>query len=222
MLFRSVDLLDTAATRVKMSLTSRPPKLELLISEKKSVELAINTQQKDSDMDLKINQESFTELKDKKNKLEKEIEENEKRWKSESEKTRELMDLRMKRLSGGDSSKPDQKILDEISKVRAELTKLQDPRPQVFAEVTTGTVAEVIEAWTGIKVGSMTRDEMTTMLLLEDELRKRVVGQDHAIKQIADVIRGAKVGIKKEEGPIGVFLMVGTSGVGKTELARAV
>ncbi|MCW9065109.1 MAG: AAA family ATPase, partial [Ignavibacteriaceae bacterium] len=76
--------------------------------------------------------------------------------------------------------------------------------------------------WTGIKVGSMTRDEMTTMLLLEDELRKRVVGQDHAIKQIADVIRGAKVGIKKEEGPIGVFLMVGTSGVGKTELARAV
>jgi type VI secretion system protein VasG len=63
---------------------------------------------------------------------------------------------------------------------------------------------------------------MTTLLQLEDDLRKRVVGQDHAIKQIADVIRGAKVGMKKEEGPIGVFLMVGTSGVGKTELARAV
>jgi len=79
----------------------------------------------------------------------------------------------------------------------------------------------VIEAWTGIKVGNMTRDEMTTMLQLEDELRKRVLGQDHAIKQISDVLRGAKVGIKKEEGPIGVFMLIGTSGVGKTELARA-
>lgn len=69
----------------------------------------------------------------------------------------------------------------------------------MFAEVTKNTVAEVIEAWTGIKVGNMTKDEMTTMLQLEDELRKRVLGQDHAIKQIADVLRGAKVGIKKRK-----------------------
>jgi type VI secretion system protein VasG len=82
-------------------------------------------------------------------------------------------------------------------------------------------VAEVIESWTGIQVGNMTRDEMVTLTLLEDELKKRVVGQDHAIKQIADAIRGSKVGLKKEDGPIGVFLLVGTSGVGKTELARA-
>jgi len=219
---KAVDLLDTAATRVKMSLTSKPPKLELLISEMKSVEMAINSQQKDSDMDLKINQETLTELKEKKKKLEKEIDANEKRWTSESEMTRKLMDLRMKKFSESDKSKSDPKIAIEISKIKEELSKLQDPSPQVFAEVTAGTVAEVIEAWTGIKVGNMTRDEMTTMLQLEDELRKRVVGQDHAIKQIADVIRGAKVGIKKEEGPIGVFLLVGTSGVGKTELARAV
>ena len=68
----------------------------------------------------------------------------------------------------------------------------------------------------------MTKDEMTVLLQLENELKQRVVGQDHAIKQIADAIRGAKVGMKKEEGPIGVFLMVGPSGVGKTELARTV
>jgi type VI secretion system protein VasG len=63
---------------------------------------------------------------------------------------------------------------------------------------------------------------MTILLQLENELKQRVVGQDHAIKQISDAIRGAKVGLKKEEGPIGVFLMVGPSGVGKTELARTV
>ena len=91
----------------------------------------------------------------------------------------------------------------------------------MFADVTSKIIAEVIEAWTGIKVGNMTRDEMTTLIEIEDELRKRVVGQDHAIKQIADVIRGAKIGIKKEEAPIGVFLLVGPSGVGKTELVTS-
>jgi type VI secretion system protein VasG len=219
---KAVDLLDTSATRVKMSLTSKPPKLELLISELKSADIAISSQQKDSEMDLKINQESLDLLKEKKQKLEKEISENEDRWKSESELTQRLMELRMMKFNGESKAEKESDLDTKISNVKNELLKFQDPRPQVFAEVTANTVAEVIEAWTGIKVGNMTRDDMTTMLQLEDELRKRVVGQDHAIKQIADVIRGAKVGIKKEEGPIGVFLMVGTSGVGKTELARAV
>ena len=214
---KAIDLLDTAATRVKMSLTSKPPKLELLISELKSTEIAIASLQKDTDIELVINNENFSALKLKKEKLDKEVKEKEDKWKKESELTRSLMDMRMKKFKEGD------KTLDKaIEKVKKELSGLQDPSPQVFAEVTRNTVAEVIEAWTGIKVGNMTKDEMTTMLQLEDELRKRVLGQDHAIKQISDVLRGAKVGIKKEEGPIGVFMLIGTSGVGKTELARAV
>ncbi|MFO7523900.1 MAG: type VI secretion system ATPase TssH [Ignavibacteriaceae bacterium] len=221
---KAVDLLDTAATRVKMSLTSKPPKLELLISQLNSVTMAINTQQKDSDMDLVIDQKALKELKDKKSKLESDIKSDEERWTKESELTRKLMELRIKKSTAqnGGKDKEDPAIVSEISKIKEELSKLQNDRPQVFAEVTTNIVAEVIEAWTGIKVGNMTRDEMTTLLDLESDLKKRVVGQDHAIKQIADVIRGAKVGIKKEEGPNGVFLLVGPSGVGKTELARAV
>jgi type VI secretion system protein VasG len=214
---KAIDLLDTAATRVKMSLTSKPPKLELLISELKSTEIAISSLQKDTDIELVINNENFSALKLKKERLDKEVKEKEEKWKKESELTRSLMDMRIKKFKEGD------KTLDkDIEKVKKELSSLQDPSPQVFAEVTRNTIAEVIEAWTGIKVGNMTKDEMTTMLQLEDELRKRVLGQDHAIKQISDVLRGAKVGIKKEEGPIGVFMLIGTSGVGKTELARAV
>jgi type VI secretion system protein VasG len=219
---KAIDLLDTAATRVKMSLTSKPPKLELLISELKATEMAINSLQKDSDMNLVYNKENLTSLKLKKENLEKEVKEKEDKWLKESELTRSLMDLRKKKFAVANNGGSDKSIDDEIDKIKKELNGIQDPGPQVYAEVTKSTVAEVIEAWTGIKVGNMTKDEMTTMLQLEDELRKRVLGQDHAIKQISDVLRGAKVGIKKDEGPIGVFMLIGTSGVGKTELARAV
>lgn len=216
---KAVDLLDTSATRVKMSLTSKPPSLELAISGFKALELEIATLQRDFDLNIGSHEGKIKELKEKKTELEAEIKAKEERWNKECELTKQLMELRKKKFS--EEGKKDDAALDtQLADMKKQIAELQGENPQVFGDVTGETVAQVIEAWTGIPAGNMNRDEMTTLMQLESELKKRVVGQDHAIKQIADAIRGAKVGLKKEEGPIGVFMLVGSSGVGKTELAR--
>lgn len=217
---KAVDLLDTAATRVKMSLTSKPPSLELLAAKLKSVNMEMASLQKDVDLNIAKHGERLQELQEQQAQLQTEIKTKEERWRQECELAQKLMALRRQKLAA--DKKQNGKLDGELSQIKQQLANLQGETPQVFADVTAQTVSEVIEAWTGIPAGNMNRDEMTTLLRLEEELRGRVVGQDHAIKQIADVIRGAKVGFKKEEGPIGVFLLVGPSGVGKTELSRAV
>lgn len=219
---KAVDLLDTAATRVKMSLTSKPPSLELAHSRLKSVDMEIAAIQKDADLMIGNHEGVLKILEERKGVLETDIKEREERWSKEREMVEKLMGLRKQNFEAKENGGDGEKILKELNTVYNEIVQLQGDNPQVFSDVTALTVAEVIESWTGIQVGQMTQDEMTTLMQLENELKKRVVGQDHAIKQVADAIRGAKVGLKKEDGPIGVFMMVGTSGVGKTELARAV
>lgn len=217
---KAIDLLDTAATRVKMSLTSKPPSLELLMSRLHAVGLEIEILQKDSELKIGEHEERLKELVKTKSELEKEVKDKNEQWTKECEMVTQLRELRKKKFAEKEKDKDVTQLDQEIEALTKEIQELQGENPQVFADVTNLTVAEVIESWTGIPVGSMTQDEMTTALKLEDELKKRVIGQDHAIKQIADVIRGAKVGLKREEAPIGVFLLVGPSGVGKTELAR--
>jgi type VI secretion system protein VasG len=217
---KAVDLLDTAATRVKMSLTSKPPSLELKESDLHSINLEIEMLEKDKDLNIELNTERLESIKKQKTDLEKEIKEKTENWNKELEMVNKLREARKKRAESKDDAKL--KIEKEIKTITEELVALQGENPQVFADVTEMTVAEIIESWTGIPVGNMTQDEMTSVLKLEDKLKERVIGQDHAITQIVDVIRGAKVGLKRDDAPIGVFMLVGPSGVGKTELARAV
>jgi len=128
---------------------------------------------------------------------------------------------------GGESeeTKPvvdEAKIREQIDAAVAALEEVRGEEPLVHAQVDAACVASVVADWTGIPVGNMVKDEIEATLKMEDHLRKRVVGQDHALGTIAEKLRTSKAGIGNPTQPQGVFLLVGPSGTGKTELALAV
>ncbi|MGB3544541.1 AAA family ATPase, partial [Rubrivirga sp.] len=109
-----------------------------------------------------------------------------------------------------------------VRDLHAQLSGLQDEAgPLVHAEVGQRVVAEVIADWTGIPIGDMVKDEAQMLLELEERLTSRIRGQDNALTEISDAIRTSKAGMRKQDAPLGVFLLAGPSGVGKTETARA-
>ena len=112
-------------------------------------------------------------------------------------------------------------LLAELKARNKELETLQGESPLILPIVDHQAVASVVGDWTGIPVGRMVKDEIDTILHLEDHLAKRVIGQDHAMKMIAKRIQTSRAGLDNPSKPIGVFLLAGTSGVGKTETALA-
>ncbi len=113
------------------------------------------------------------------------------------------------------------KLREDMNALRAELTEMQGENPLVQFEVDGQAVAEVVGSWTGIPVGRMLADEIQTVIDLSDRLRERVIGQDHGLESIAQRIRTSRANLDNPDRPIGVFLLVGPSGVGKTETALA-
>jgi len=111
------------------------------------------------------------------------------------------------------------KLVGELTKLNAELCVIQGEHPLMQACVDSQAVAEIVASWTGIPVGRMVSDEINTVLALDKEMQKRVVGQDHALGAIAERIRTSRANLTDPDRPIGVFFLVGPSGVGKTETA---
>jgi ATP-dependent Clp protease ATP-binding subunit ClpB len=109
----------------------------------------------------------------------------------------------------------------ELEKLQAELSKVQEKGKMLKEEVDEEDVAEVVSRWTGIPVSKMLEGDMERLIRMEDSLRKRVVGQDQALRVVADTIRRARAGIQEATRPLGSFMFLGPTGVGKTELARA-
>lgn len=115
----------------------------------------------------------------------------------------------------------EKKAISELNALKDELARIQGDEPLMQAAVDYDAVAAVVEDWTGIPVGRMARNEIETVLNLEEHLRKRVIGQDHAMEMIARRIRTSRAGLENPNKPVGVFMLAGTSGVGKTETALA-
>src|SRR5262249_41048501 len=153
----------------------------------------------------------------------KQLGEAEERWKNEKAQAEKVIDLRkqLEELPATDEQSrggPGARLEKEL----ADLATLQGEQPLVPVEVDPNVVAQVISGWTGIPVGSMLKDEARTILDLERRLGERIKGQDHAIKTIAEIIRASKLGLSNPESPLGVFLLVGPSGVGKTETSLGI
>ncbi len=110
---------------------------------------------------------------------------------------------------------------EENRKIQEQLTQMQGDKALIKEEVDSDDIAEVVSRWTGIPVTKMLQSEMDKLLHLEDELHRRVVGQDDAIKAISDAVRRSRAGLNDPRRPIGSFIFLGTTGVGKTELAKA-
>ena len=110
---------------------------------------------------------------------------------------------------------------DKVDKLKLELSEKQDSNRMLKEEVTSEDIADVVSKWTGIPVSKMVQSEREKLLNLEEELHKRVAGQDEAIEAIADAIRRSRAGLSDAKRPIGSFIFLGTTGVGKTELAKA-
>jgi type VI secretion system protein VasG len=207
---KAISLLDTACSRVALSLHTTPSAIEYLQHRKESLslELSLLAQEK------KINPEvvvMIPELKEKLVQVNTQLIAAEERWIKEQSLTQELLALRQDENSS----------TEDMHRIESQLEELQKDFSYVHAEVDAGVVASVVADWTGIPVGKMLKDEMHAVLNLADHLSERVVGQGHALHTISRYIRTARAGLANPNKPIGVFLLVGPSGVGKTETALA-
>ncbi|MBL8729323.1 MAG: type VI secretion system ATPase TssH [Planctomycetes bacterium] len=144
-----------------------------------------------------------------------------KRWDAEKELVAEVVMLQSELRAGVADDRQKQQKQQRLVELRAQLQRLQGETPLVHAEVTAQTVAEVVSAWTGIPVGKMVADQIQAVLQLAKRLSGRVLGQDHALEAIARRIQTSRAKLDNPSRPVGVFLLVGPSGVGKTETALA-
>jgi type VI secretion system protein VasG len=217
---KSVSLLDTACARVGLSLAATPGPLEETTREIEYTDTEIGILEREAASGAGHG-EKLADLKEKKTALEARKARLAQQWEDEKKLVGRIQELRGKTEEAAKKGAPDLAAVEELNRVNKELEKLQGETPLVYPVVTRQTIADVVSGWTGIPVGKMVTDEISTVLKLQDRLRERVVGQDYALSVIAERMRTSKAQLLDPRRPIGVFMLVGPSGVGKTETAMA-
>ncbi|PQB04047.1 ATP-dependent chaperone ClpB [Aureitalea marina] len=228
---KAIDLMDEAASKLRMEINSKPEELDVLDRKVMQLEIEIEAIKRENDQDkLKLLHGELANIKEERNELHA-------RWKSEKEVVeniqnakKEIEAFKMEAEQAereGDYGRVAEIRYGKVKQAQEQLEKyqeelrLQEDNALIKEEVTHEDIAEVVAKWTGIPVTKMIQSEREKLLRLEEELHKRVVGQHEAIKAVSDAIRRSRAGLQDVKKPIGSFLFLGTTGVGKTELAKA-
>ena len=229
---KAIDLMDEAAAKLRMERDSVPEELDEITRKLKQLEIEREAIKRENDAD-KIAQldKDIAELKDQEksfrakwesekglvNKIQQDKQQME-QLKFEAERAeREGNYERVAEIRYGKLQALEQDIKD----IQAQLRNTQGGNAMIREEVTADDIAEVVSRWTGIPVTRMMQSEREKLLHLEEELHKRVIGQDEAIKAVSDAVRRSRAGLQDPKRPIASFIFLGTTGVGKTELAKA-
>ena len=227
---KAIDLVDEAASKLRLEMNSVPEPIAELDSRIRQLEIEREAIKREG-VSLKMDK-----IKGELSELEARRKDLRKRWDEEKGILSELQDARQKmedyKIQAhnaervGDYGKVAEIRYGKMSQVQARIEELTARQasienPIITEAVTPEDIAEVVAKWTGIPVNRMLESEKTKLLRMEAELHKRVVGQDVAIEAVADAVRRSRAGLQNEKRPIGSFLFMGTTGVGKTELAKA-
>ena len=229
---KAIDLMDEAAAKLRMEIDSVPEELDEITRKIKQLEIEREAIKREND-EPKLEQigKELAELKEQESQYKAKWQ-NEKTLVNKIQQNKvEIENLKFEAERAereGDYGKVAeirygklQQLNQEIEDTQKKLHELQGDKAMIKEEVDDEDIAEVVARWTGIPVSKMMQSEREKLLHLEDELHKRVIGQDEAITAIADAVRRSRAGLQDPKRPIGSFLFLGTTGVGKTELAKA-
>ena len=229
---KAIDLMDEAAARLRLQVDSVPESLDEVSRRIKQLEIEREAIKRENDT------EKLTQLNKEIADLKEEETKQKAQWQSEKEQINKIqqnkIDIenlkfeadkaeregdygRVAEIRYGKIKQKEQ----EIASLQERLKTMQGAAAMIKEEVDSDDIADVVSRWTGIPVSKMMQSERETLLHLEEELHKRVIGQDEAISAIADAVRRSRAGLQDPKRPIGSFIFLGTTGVGKTELAKA-
>jgi len=229
---KAIDLIDEAASKLRLEMNSVPESIDEIERKIKQLEIEREAIKREGDK-KKVDElsEIIANLSDERNQMRSKWE-NEKSIIGQIQKNKELIDQfkleaeqaerdgdygRVAEIRYGKIKEADA----NVEKLKEELIQHQSETAMIKEEVESEDIAEIVAKWTGIPVSKMLQSEKEKLLKLEDELHKRVVGQDEAIAAVSDAVRRSRAGLQDAKKPIGSFIFLGTTGVGKTELAKA-
>ena len=229
---KAIDLIDEAASRLRLELDSVPEEIDQADRAVRQLEIEREAIKREgSDPKLKIIEEQIANAREQRDSLrarwmnEKQLVDNSQNLKKLVEEL-ELLAEQAERASDFETVAKIRygqlsDLQKQIEEADQELEKLPDEKRFTNEEVTANDIAEVVARWTGIPVQRMLQSEREKLLRLEDELHKRLIGQDEAVRAVSDAVRRSRAGLQDENRPIGSFIFLGPTGVGKTELAKA-